>query len=50
VREAKRLRHGNRKERLSLRGIFAELDGLGYVTSAGKPFSAAQVKRLLGAY
>ena len=47
VREAKRLRHGNRKARLSLRGISAKLEERGYVTSAGRPFSAAQVKRLL---
>jgi DNA invertase Pin-like site-specific DNA recombinase len=47
VREAKRLRHGNRKERLSLRGISAKLKELDYVTSSGRPFSATQVKRLL---
>ena len=47
VREAKRLHHGNRKERLSLRGISAKLKKLGYVTSKNTPFSAAQVKRLL---
>jgi hypothetical protein len=33
--------------RLSLRDISAELKGLGYVTSKGTPFSAAQVKRFL---
>jgi DNA invertase Pin-like site-specific DNA recombinase len=47
VRDAKRLHHGNRKERLSLRGISAKLKGLGHVTSKGTPFSAAQVKRFL---
>ena len=47
VREAKRLRHGNRKERLSLRRISARLEELGYMTAAGRPLSAAQVKRLL---
>ena len=48
VREAKRLRHGNRKERISLRGISAKLKELGYLTSSGRSFSAAQVQRLLG--
>jgi DNA invertase Pin-like site-specific DNA recombinase len=47
VRAAKRFVHGNRKQRLSLRGISAELKELGYVTSKGTPFSAAQVKRFL---
>jgi len=47
VREAKRLRHGNRKERLSLRDISAQLERRGFVTAKGKPFSATQVKRLL---
>jgi DNA invertase Pin-like site-specific DNA recombinase len=47
VREAKRLHHGNRKERLSLRGISSRLADMGYITSQGTPFSAAQVKRLL---
>lgn len=47
VREAKRLRHGNRKERFSLRDISAKLEELGYTTSTGRQFSAAQVKRLL---
>jgi hypothetical protein len=47
VREAKRLHHGNRKERLSLRDISARLKESGYVTRKGTPFSAAQVKRLL---
>ncbi len=50
VRTAKRLRHGNRKERLSLRGISARLTEMGYVTSKNKPFSATQVKRLLAAH
>ena len=44
---AKRLVHGNRKERLSLRGISSRLAEMGYITSQGTPFSAAQVKRLL---
>ena len=47
VRAAKRLVHGNRKERLSLRGISSRLAEMGYITSRGTPFSAAQVKRLL---
>jgi hypothetical protein len=49
VRIAKRLDHGNRKERLSLRAISARLKALGYITSKGTSFSAAQVKRLLAA-
>ena len=44
---AKRLRHGNRKQYLSLRGISAKLQEQGYVTKSGKRFSAAQVKRFL---
>jgi len=47
IRAAKRLAHGNRKDRLSLRSIAAGLKGMGYTTSKGTPFSAAQVKRLL---
>ena len=47
VRTAKRLVHGNRKERLSLRGISSRLAEMGYITNQGTPFSAAQVKRLL---
>jgi DNA invertase Pin-like site-specific DNA recombinase len=47
VRAAQRLRHGNRKERLSLRAISTRLTGMGFVTRTGKPFSAAQIKRLL---
>ena len=47
VRTAKRLVHGNRKERLSLRGISSRLAEMGYITSQGTPFSAAQIKRLL---
>jgi DNA invertase Pin-like site-specific DNA recombinase len=47
VRAAKRLNHGNRKERLSLRDISARLKESGYVTRKGTAFSAAQVKRLL---
>jgi len=47
VRTAKRLAHGNRKERLSLRGISSRLAEMGYMTSQGTPFSAAQIKRLL---
>ena len=49
VRTAKRLKHGNRKERLSLRAISARLDAMGYTTRKGSPLSAAQVKRLLNA-
>jgi DNA invertase Pin-like site-specific DNA recombinase len=49
VREAKRLCHGNRKERLSLRGIATRLREAGYATSKGTAFSATQVKRFLGA-
>ncbi len=47
VREAKRLTHGNRKQQLSLRAISTQLAALGYFNGRGKPFSAAQVKRLL---
>jgi DNA invertase Pin-like site-specific DNA recombinase len=47
VRTAKGLVHGNRKERLSLRGVSSKLAEMGYITSRGTPFSAAQVKRLL---
>jgi hypothetical protein len=47
IRAAKRLAHGNRKDRLSLRSIAAQLKGMGYTTSKGTPFSAGQVKRLL---
>ena len=43
----KRLAHGNRKERLSLRGISSRLAEMGYVTSHSTPFSAAQISRLL---
>jgi DNA invertase Pin-like site-specific DNA recombinase len=49
VRAIKRFRHGNRKDRLSLRAIAASLAAMGHVTSNGKRFSAAQVKRLLAA-
>lgn len=50
VRQAKRLARKNPKtgEVRSLRKIASELEALGYVTSNGHPFSAAQVKRLLG--
>jgi DNA invertase Pin-like site-specific DNA recombinase len=47
VAAAKRLRHGNRKERLSLRGVGARLATMGYTTRKGTSFSATQVKRLL---
>ena len=47
VRTTKRLAHGNRKERLSLRGISSRLAEMGYVTSHSTPFSAAQISRLL---
>ncbi len=49
VQAAKRLRHGNRKERISLRAMSARLAAMGHVTSKGEPLSAAQVKRLLEA-
>jgi len=49
VKAAKRLAHGNRKERLSLRGISAKLAEHGFTTSTGKTFSAEQVKRLISA-
>jgi DNA invertase Pin-like site-specific DNA recombinase len=49
VRAAKRLTHGNRKQRFSLREISGRLIELGYSTKSGKPFSATQVKRLLEA-
>jgi DNA invertase Pin-like site-specific DNA recombinase len=47
IRTAKRLAHGNRKERLSLRGISSRLAEMGYSTSRGTPFSAAQINRFL---
>ena len=47
VRTAKRLVHGNRKERLSLRGISSRPAEMGCITSQGTPLSAAQIKRLL---
>jgi DNA invertase Pin-like site-specific DNA recombinase len=47
VKLAKRLAHGNRKVKLSLRGIAAELVAQGYLTASGMPFSADQVSRLL---
>jgi len=47
VRAAKRLVHGNRKERLSLRGISSKLAEMGHFTSQGTLFSATQIKRLL---
>jgi DNA invertase Pin-like site-specific DNA recombinase len=37
VREAKRLTHGNRKKRLSLRAISVSLAAMGYVNSKGNP-------------
>jgi len=49
VKAAKRLAHGNRKQRLSLRGISAKLAEDKYTTGTGKPFSAEQVKRLISA-
>ncbi len=49
VKAAKGLAHGNRKEKLFLRGISARLAEQGYTTGTGKPFSAEQVKRLLTA-
>lgn len=47
LRVVKRLNHGNRKERLSLRALSARLTAEGFATSRGTPFSAAQVKRFL---
>jgi hypothetical protein len=47
VHAAKRLVHGNRKARLSLRGISASLENMGFTTGKGTPFSAAQVRRFL---
>lgn len=49
VKAAKSLAHGNRKERLSLRGIATRLAEQGYTTATGKVFSAEQVKRLIAA-
>ncbi len=51
VREAKRLARKSPKtgKARSLREIARELAGLGHVTTEGKPFSASQVQRLLGA-
>jgi DNA invertase Pin-like site-specific DNA recombinase len=49
VRVVKRLHHGNRKQRLSLRAISARLETMGYRTHKGSRLSAAQVKRLLNA-
>jgi len=50
VREAKRLARKSPKtgNARSLREIAAALADAGHVTSTGKPFSAGQVKRLLG--
>lgn len=50
VREAKRLARKSPKtgKARSLREISAELAELGFMTSAGKPFSADQVQRLIG--
>jgi DNA invertase Pin-like site-specific DNA recombinase len=50
IREAKRLARKSPKtgEARSLRGIAEELAALGYATATRKPFSAAQVQRLLG--
>jgi DNA invertase Pin-like site-specific DNA recombinase len=49
VREAKRLARKSPKtgKARSLRMIASELAAAGYVTSAGNPFSAAQVQRLV---
>ena len=47
LREARRLNHGNRKGRLSLRAVASRLAEMGYITSKGRPFSAGQVKSLL---
>jgi DNA invertase Pin-like site-specific DNA recombinase len=51
VKEAKRLARKSPKtgKRRSLREIAAELAGAEYVTIAGRPFSASQVRRLIAA-
>src|SRR5262245_24127834 len=49
VHATKRLIHGNRKGRLSLRGVSARLEEMGFTTSNGTRFSAAQIRRLLKA-
>jgi len=49
IRAAKRLAHGNRKERLSLRAISNRLAAQGYLTRTGNPLPATQIKRLLAA-
>lgn len=51
VREARRLARKNPKtgKTRSLRDISRELHGLGFGTSTGQPFSAAQVQRSLAA-
>jgi DNA invertase Pin-like site-specific DNA recombinase len=47
VAMAKRLAHGNRKERLSLREIAAELEKAGHVNSKGQRYSAKVVMTML---
>jgi len=46
---AKRLAHGNRKERLSLRAISARLAEAGHVSGSGRPFTAKVISAMIGA-
>ena len=50
VKEAKRLRRKNpvSGKRKSLKRVSKELFEMGYHTSTGKPFSATQIKRMVG--
>lgn len=48
VAMAKRLAHGNRKERMSLRRIAAELARSGHLNSKGQPYSAKVIKSIIG--
>ncbi len=50
IRVAERLVHGNRKERLSLRGVSSNLAEMGHLTGQSTRFSATQIKRLLKVY
>lgn len=47
VAMAKRLAHGNRRERLSLRQIAAKLAEAGHLNSKGQPFGAKVVKGMI---
>jgi DNA invertase Pin-like site-specific DNA recombinase len=44
---ARKLAHGNRKMKLSLRGIAAELAKAGYMSSTGKPYSAKLIRTMV---